>query len=84
VIEELSAKTDPNSRCVPFMVPAATDSRYFRQKFGTIAYGFIPMKMDLPLDIFMKLAHGLDERISQDNLLYGTKFLINLVREIMG
>ena len=84
IIEELSAKTDPNSRCVPFMVPAATDSRYFRQKFGTVAYGFVPMKMDLPLDVFMKLAHGLDERVSQDNLLYGTKFLVNLVREIMG
>ncbi len=84
VIEELASEADPGARCVPFMALGGTDSRFFRETFGTIAYGFQPLKMDLPLDIFMKLAHGVDERISQDNLIYGTKFLVNLVKKILG
>jgi len=83
-IEELIAKNDPGSVCIPFMIPAGTDSRFFRHKFGTVAYGFVPMKMDLPLDIFMKLAHGIDERISQNNLAYGTRFLVDLVKRLLG
>lgn len=84
VIEDLVSKADPGSVCVPFMGLGATDSRYFRRKFGTVAYGFVPMKMDLPLEAFMKLPHGIDERISQNNLVYGTKFLVDLVRTILG
>lgn len=84
VIQELVSNVDPGSVCVPFMSLGGTDSRYFRKKFGTIAYGFIPMRMDLPLDVYMKLMHGIDERISQSNLVYGTRFLVNLVKSVLG
>jgi acetylornithine deacetylase/succinyl-diaminopimelate desuccinylase-like protein len=84
IIEELTLKADPEARCVPFMALGGTDSRFFREKFGTVAYGFQPLKMDLPLDVFMKLPHGVDERISQDNLVYGTRFLVNLVKRVLG
>jgi len=83
VIKELTIKADPKAKCVPFMALGGTDSRFFREKFGTVAYGFQPLKMDLPLDEFMKLVHGVDERISQNNLVYGAKFLINLVKRIL-
>ncbi|RLG42195.1 MAG: hypothetical protein DRO05_01945 [Thermoproteota archaeon] len=82
-IEEVMGELDPGSTCVPFMVTGGTDSRFFREKFGTLAYGFQPMKVDIPVDEFLKLPHGVNERISLNNLLFGTRVLYEVVKRVM-
>ena len=82
-LEKVMRKMDPGSVCVPYIIPGGTDSRFFREKFGTIAYGFHPIKPDIPIDILLRLAHGVNERISIDNLLFSVKALYGIVKETM-
>jgi carboxypeptidase PM20D1 len=59
-------------------MPGATDGRYFRQR-GYAAYGFGPMiieKQDL------NRAHGIDERISIENVILGINMTRDLIREL--
>ena len=53
----------------------ATDGRYWRER-GYPAYGFTPMILDKS---DMGRVHGIDERISIDNLHFG----IAMTREIL-
>ena len=54
----------------------ATDGRYWRER-GYPAYGFTPMILDRA-DIGR--VHGIDERISIDNLLLGIKMTKDIIR----
>ncbi|MCD6243237.1 hypothetical protein J7K06_06120 [Candidatus Bathyarchaeota archaeon] len=64
------------------MMTGGTDSRFLR-RIGCVCYGFAPMKTDMPLSDFLKMAHGIDERVSVDNLVFGVSVLYQLVREFM-
>jgi acetylornithine deacetylase/succinyl-diaminopimelate desuccinylase-like protein len=59
----------PGTGIFPMLVPGATDGRYWRQR-GYAAYGFAPVVMDRA---DLGRVHGIDERISVDNLLNGIK-----------
>ena len=74
-------KLVPGAKTVPFQVPGATDSRYFRNKFGSIAYGLSPFLVDGDISELATMIHGRNERISIDNLLFGAKFLFEVVRD---
>lgn len=67
---------------VPFMQTGGTDSRFLRE-IGCVCYGFGPMRVDLPVDEFLRMAHGIDERISVENLVFGTSVLYRLVEKFM-
>ena len=41
------------------------------------------MRVDLPVDEFLRMAHGIDERISIENLVFGTSVLYRLVEKFM-
>ncbi len=65
----------PGSGVFPLLMAGATDGRYWRER-GYPAYGFTPMileKTDIPR------VHGIDERISIDNLMLG----IRMTRDIL-
>ena len=68
----------PGAGVFPFQVPGATDGRYFRQR-GYAAYGFGPVIMDRE-DIGR--VHGIDERISAENLLLGIKMARDIILEL--
>lgn len=68
----------PGAGVFPLLVPGATDGRYFRQR-GYPAYGFGPMILERA-DI--SRAHGIDERISLDNLLLGVKMARDILAEL--
>lgn len=74
---------EPNCSIVPYMVTGATDSRYFR-RLGSICYGFHPIKPDMPLGTFMKMIHGINERIAIKDLIFGTKVLYKLVKNFLS
>jgi acetylornithine deacetylase/succinyl-diaminopimelate desuccinylase-like protein len=73
---------EPNCSAVPFLLTGGTDSRFFR-KAGSICYGFAPMHADLPYGEILKMAHGVDERISIENLIFGTSVLYNIVERFI-
>jgi acetylornithine deacetylase/succinyl-diaminopimelate desuccinylase-like protein len=58
----------PGCVVVPFQTPGGTDSRFFRQR-GVPAYGLIPIAID---EGELNRMHGIDERISLDNIRLGT------------
>jgi acetylornithine deacetylase/succinyl-diaminopimelate desuccinylase-like protein len=62
----------------PLLVPGGTDGRYFRQR-GYAAYGFGPMILERQ-DI--NRAHGIDERISIENLMLGIRMARDILKEL--
>jgi acetylornithine deacetylase/succinyl-diaminopimelate desuccinylase-like protein len=64
------------------MLTGGTDSRFFR-KMGTVCYGFHPMRSDMPYGKMKEGIHGIDERISIENLVFGTSVLYEVVERFM-
>lgn len=62
----------------PMLVPGATDGRYWRQR-GYAAYGFAPVIIDRS---DLSRVHGIDERISGDNLLLGIKVARDIIETL--
>ncbi len=63
------------ARVTPFLVPGGTDSRYIRWKYGYPIYGFQPIRADLPVGEILAMIHGVNERISVKNLVFGYETL---------
>jgi acetylornithine deacetylase/succinyl-diaminopimelate desuccinylase-like protein len=80
-IEAWIVRDEPGAAVVPVVLPGFTDSHYLRQTFGTIAYGFFPMRT-MTAELAAQLVHSADERIPVDDLELGTRFLIDLARRI--
>jgi len=81
-IEDVLKEFEPDCGVVPFMLTGGTDSRFLRE-IGCVCYGFGPMRVDTPIDEFLRMAHGIDERISIENLVFGTSVLYRLVEKLM-
>jgi acetylornithine deacetylase/succinyl-diaminopimelate desuccinylase-like protein len=81
-IEKTLKEFDPNCGITPFMMTGGTDSRFLRE-MGCVCYGFSPIKPDLPLDEFLRMAHGIDERISIENLVFSLSVLYKLIIDFM-
>ena len=71
-------KYAPGAGVFPLLMAGATDGRYWRER-GYPAYGFTPMLLEKS-DIGR--VHGIDERISIDNLLLGIKMTRDMIREL--
>jgi acetylornithine deacetylase/succinyl-diaminopimelate desuccinylase-like protein len=73
---------EPGCGVTPTLTTGGTDSRFFREN-GSICYGFQPMIPDEPNDELEKRMHGIDERITVENLVYGTSILYETVKRFM-
>src|SRR3990170_2981420 len=78
VIRSVLKEFEPNCGVTPMMMTGGTDSRFFR-KMGSVCYGFHPMRPDVPYGEMLKTVHGIDERISIENLVFGTSVLYEVV-----
>ena len=65
----------PNGLTVPMLTPGTTDSCFFRRK-GVNCYGLFPAIID-PGELAR--FHGIDERISIENLRLGTQILFEVL-----
>jgi acetylornithine deacetylase/succinyl-diaminopimelate desuccinylase-like protein len=72
------ARHVPDGVAFPLLVPGGTDSRYFRAH-DVPAYGFTPMLLE-PEEL--DRVHGIDERISVDNLELGVRVTCDVVRDL--
>jgi acetylornithine deacetylase/succinyl-diaminopimelate desuccinylase-like protein len=74
-LEEFVLRDEPGSALVPALGGGFTDSHYVREAFGTIAYGFLPLRA---LDPSLHLAHGEDERVPVADLELWLRLLLHL------
>lgn len=77
------AGIEPQAAVVPVLLPGFTDSHYLRLAFGTVAYGFFPMRT-MEAELAARLVHSADERAAVDDLELGTRFLLHVARALCG
>ncbi len=73
-IDEFVGGLEPGARLAPICVAGFTDSHWLRETFGTVAYGFFPLKA-MSAELAARLIHSADERIPVDDLELGVQFL---------
>jgi acetylornithine deacetylase/succinyl-diaminopimelate desuccinylase-like protein len=73
---------EPGCGVTPTLTTGGTDSRFFRET-GSVCYGFHPMRPDEPNDMLEKRMHGIDERITVENLVFGTSIFYEAVKRFM-
>ncbi len=81
-ISNVLQEFEPNCRVTPTLTTGGTDSRFFRET-GSVCYGFHPMRPDEPNDELEKRMHGIDERITIENLVFGTSIFYEAVKRFM-
>jgi acetylornithine deacetylase/succinyl-diaminopimelate desuccinylase-like protein len=77
------SEEEPEARLAPLSLAGFTDSHWVRQAFGTVAYGFFPMRAMDP-EVAARLVHSADERIAVDDLELGVRFLRHVAQQIGG
>jgi acetylornithine deacetylase/succinyl-diaminopimelate desuccinylase-like protein len=65
---------EPGAQAVPLIVPGFTDSHWVRDAFGTVSYGFFPIRA-MDAETAARLIHSADERVPVDDLELGVRFL---------
>jgi acetylornithine deacetylase/succinyl-diaminopimelate desuccinylase-like protein len=76
-------ESDPGAEAVPTVLPAFTDSRWWRHAFpGCVAYGFMPQRHQTLYDGW-PLIHGADERIDVRDLGFAVSFFHELPRRLL-
>jgi acetylornithine deacetylase/succinyl-diaminopimelate desuccinylase-like protein len=74
---------EPGAVAAPVMVAGFTDSHWLREAFGTVAYGFFPMRTMDP-ELAARLVHSADERAHVDDLELGVRFLRHAAQTVLG
>jgi acetylornithine deacetylase/succinyl-diaminopimelate desuccinylase-like protein len=77
-------EADPGSEAVPTVLPAFTDSRWFRAAFpDCVAYGFFPQRHQTLYESW-PLMHSADERLDVRDLGFATEFFADLPRRLLS
>jgi acetylornithine deacetylase/succinyl-diaminopimelate desuccinylase-like protein len=82
-IHDWLGEADPGGEPVPVVLPAFTDSRWFRAAYpDCVAYGFFPQRHQ---DLYTSwpLMHSADERLDVRDVGFATKFFAELPRRLL-
>jgi len=71
----------PEAIVTPSLLTGCSDSRFFR-KVGIPTYGVMPALVSLS-DV-ISMIHGIDEKISIENVITGTNIMTDIVRKLCG
>jgi acetylornithine deacetylase/succinyl-diaminopimelate desuccinylase-like protein len=82
-VESFVAQVEPEARVLPVPVAGFTDSHWLRDAFGTVAYGFFPMRTMDP-QFAARLVHSADERIAVDDLALAVQCFRHAALEVAG
>jgi acetylornithine deacetylase/succinyl-diaminopimelate desuccinylase-like protein len=80
-IEDWVEELEPGARVAPLCCSGFTDSHWLRAAFGTVAYGFFPMRTMAP-ELAARLIHSANERVHVDDLELGVEFLRHIARTL--
>jgi acetylornithine deacetylase/succinyl-diaminopimelate desuccinylase-like protein len=81
VVKEFVPQIEPGAKAAPILVPGFTDSHWMRAAFGTVAYGFFPIRA-MEAELALRLIHSADERAAVDDLELGVRFLRHAAESI--
>jgi len=81
-VEAWVESVDPDARPASICVAGFTDSHWFREAFGTVAYGFFPSRA-MSIETAARLIHSADERVPVEDLELGVGFLRQAARSIL-
>jgi len=76
-------EAQPGCGVTPMFTTGGTDFGFFREA-GSVCYGFHPMLPDEPNDVLEHRMHGIDERITVENLVFGVSVLYETVKKFMS
>jgi acetylornithine deacetylase/succinyl-diaminopimelate desuccinylase-like protein len=76
-------QVDPEAALVPICVAGFTDSHWLRESFGTVVYGFFPMRT-MDAQLASRLIHSADERAHVDDLELGVECFRHVARAVCG
>jgi acetylornithine deacetylase/succinyl-diaminopimelate desuccinylase-like protein len=82
-IEAFVDRLEPGAHLAPICVAGFTDSHWLRESFGTVAYGFFPLR-GMSSDLAARLIHSADERIPVSDLELGVEFLRHVAVAVGG
>ena len=82
-IQSFVSEAEPGAEAVPICVPGFTDSHWVRDAFGTVAYGFFPMRT-MDAQLATRLVHSADERIAVDDLAFALDCFRHVARTLCG
>ena len=82
-IQRVMARRNPGVPVIPDMTTGGTE-RGLLKDVGVQCYGFWPRRFEPEVPPGRELGHGVDERISVDNLLFATRCLFEIVCDING
>jgi acetylornithine deacetylase/succinyl-diaminopimelate desuccinylase-like protein len=80
-LERWVEEIEPGGRLAPLVCSGFTDSHWMREAFGTVAYGFFPLK-SMDGELASRLIHSADERIPVDDLELGVHALRAAARSL--
>jgi acetylornithine deacetylase/succinyl-diaminopimelate desuccinylase-like protein len=78
-VDSFVQEVEPGARTVPLCVAGFTDSHWLRDAFGTVAYGFFPIRT-MDVELATRLVHSADERAHVEDLELGVDFLRHAAR----
>jgi acetylornithine deacetylase/succinyl-diaminopimelate desuccinylase-like protein len=81
VVESFVAEIEPEATVIPLLLSGFTDSHWMREAFGTVSYGFFPMRT-MEAELAARLIHSADERIDVEDLELGVRFLRHAAVEV--
>jgi acetylornithine deacetylase/succinyl-diaminopimelate desuccinylase-like protein len=77
------AEVEPEAKPAPICVAGFTDSHWFREAFGTAAYGFFPLRA-MDAELAARLIHSADERIPVADLELAVSFLRHAAQSMLS
>jgi acetylornithine deacetylase/succinyl-diaminopimelate desuccinylase-like protein len=82
-VESWVEHVEPGARPAPICVAGFTDSHWFREAFGAVAYGFFPARA-MNVELAARLIHSADERVPVADLELGVSFLRHAVQAVLA
>ncbi len=79
LLAEILRERDPEGTPIPFLMPGASDARYF-SRLGIQTYGFLPMNLPKEFNL-IRMAHAEDERIPVEALPYGADAIYEVLQK---
>jgi acetylornithine deacetylase/succinyl-diaminopimelate desuccinylase-like protein len=81
-LAEHIASIEPGARIAPMACAGFTDSHYLREAFGTVAYGFFPLRT-MDAELATKLVHSANERAHVADLELGVETFRAVARSLL-
>jgi acetylornithine deacetylase/succinyl-diaminopimelate desuccinylase-like protein len=81
-VESWVESIEPGARPAPICVAGFTDSHWFREAFGAVAYGFFPSRV-MAIETAARLIHSADERVPVEDLELGVSFLRHAAQAVL-